>query len=174
MKSRKRRGLCKDCLDKQRRIDELEKKRRRLEKKLRSEERKAMEELFGSSTLPSKIPVKADTLSERQQRRSGAKPGHIGHARQAVPPEEAKVVEGRRTRACGGGESATSKRSKRRRPSIVSAADNLIVVGEPSRAESPSPYLKTSTPNNSRPISGTCCFFDGITGWTGYLLHFSS
>ncbi len=90
MKSRKTRVFCKDCLDKQRRIDELEKKRRRLEKRLRSEERKAMEELFGSSRLPSKIPVKADILTEGQQERSGAKPGHIGHARQAVPPEEAK------------------------------------------------------------------------------------
>lgn len=93
MKSRKRRGLCKDCLDKQRRIDELEKKRRRLEKRLRSEERKAIEDLFEPSTLPSKIPVKADTLTEGQQERSGAKPGHIGHARQAVPPEEADLAE---------------------------------------------------------------------------------
>jgi len=90
VKSRKKRVSCKDCLDKQRRIDELEKKRRRLEKKLRSEERKAVEELFGPSRLPSKIPAKADTLTERQQKRSGANRGEVGHARQAMPPEEAE------------------------------------------------------------------------------------
>ncbi len=47
------------------------------------------------------------------------------------------MAEAWRTRVCGGGESATGKRSKRKGRSIVSAADSLIVVGEPSRAEPP-------------------------------------
>jgi transposase len=84
---------CQGCLEKQRRIDELEEEVRRLKAQLRYQQRKATEGPFGSSTPSSKIPVKPNSLKERQEKRGGAKPGHEGHGRQAFSPEEADRVE---------------------------------------------------------------------------------
>jgi len=84
---------CPGCLEKQRRIDELEEEVRRLKAKLRYQQRKATEGFFGSSTPSSKIPVKPNSLEERQAKRGGAKPGHVGHRRQAVDAQEADRVE---------------------------------------------------------------------------------
>jgi len=84
---------CQGCLQKQRRIDELEEEVRRLKARLRYQQRTAAEGPFGSSTPSSKIPVKPNSLQERQEKRGGAKPGHAGHGRQAVEPKEADGVE---------------------------------------------------------------------------------
>lgn len=84
---------CPGCLEKQRRIDELEEEVRRLKAQLRYQQRTAAEGPFGSSTPSSKIPVKPNSLEERQARRGGAKRGHVGHGRQAVDAQEADRVE---------------------------------------------------------------------------------
>ena len=84
---------CPGCLEKQRRIDELEDEVRRLKAQLRYQQRTATEGPFGSSTPSSKIPVKPNSLEERQAKRGGAKRGHVGHGRQAVDAEEADRVE---------------------------------------------------------------------------------
>jgi transposase len=96
----------KGCLEKQRRIDELEEENRRLKAQLRYEQRKATERPFGSSTPSSRIPVKANSSSEEQENRGGAKVGHEGHGRQAVGVEEAdrvELVEGDKNCPCCGG-----------------------------------------------------------------------
>jgi transposase len=80
---------CPACLQKQRQIDELKDEVRRLKDLLRRQERSAAEGPFGSSTPSSKVPFKPSAPEERQARRGGAKPGHAGHGRAAVPPEEA-------------------------------------------------------------------------------------
>jgi len=84
---------CPGCLEKQRRIDELEEEVRRLKAQLRYQQRTAAEGPFGSSTPSSKIPVKPNSLEERQAKRGGAKRGHVGHGRQAVDAQEADRVE---------------------------------------------------------------------------------
>jgi transposase len=84
---------CPGCFEKQRRIDELEEEVRRLKAQLRYQQRTAAEGPFGSSTPSSKIPVKPNSLEERQEKRGGARPGHEGHGRQAVEAKEADRVE---------------------------------------------------------------------------------
>jgi len=84
---------CPKCLEKERRIAELEEENKRLKAKLRHQERTASGGYFGSSTPSSKVPIKPDALSERQARRGGAKKGHKGHGRQAISEEEADKVE---------------------------------------------------------------------------------
>lgn len=98
---------CPECFEKQRRIDELEEEVRRLKAQLRYEQRTAAEGPFGSSTPSSKIAIKPNSLEERQEKRGGARPGHEGHGRGAVDPEEADRVEGvgvDATCPCCGGE----------------------------------------------------------------------
>ena len=84
---------CPECLEKQRIIDELREENRRLKAQLRYQQRTAMEGPFGSSTPSSKMPVKPNSLEERQAKRGGAKPGHEGHGRQAVDAQQADRVE---------------------------------------------------------------------------------
>jgi len=86
-------AYCEDCLRKQRRINELEEEIRLLKTRLRYQERTAAEGPFGSLTLSSKIPLKANTDSERKTRRGGAKAGHKGHGRSSFEIEEADRVE---------------------------------------------------------------------------------
>lgn len=52
---------CPVCLAKQRRIDELEEEVKRLQAKLRYEERKEQDGFFGSSTPSSKRPIKPNS-----------------------------------------------------------------------------------------------------------------
>jgi hypothetical protein len=85
---------CPECFEKQRRIDELEEDVRRLKAQLRYQQRTAVEGPFGSSTPSSKIAIKPNSLEERQEKRGGARPGHGGHGRQAVDPQQADRVEG--------------------------------------------------------------------------------
>jgi hypothetical protein len=86
-------SFCRACLEKQRQIDDLKEEIVRLKGKLRHQERTAQEGFFGSSTPSSKVPVKPDTLAERQARRGGAKVGHRGHGRKSVAEGQAHRVE---------------------------------------------------------------------------------
>lgn len=89
-------GYCRACLEKQREIDRLKEQLRLVRQRLRYQDRIAREEgPFGSSTPSSKIPLKANTalsLEDRQARRGGAKPGHVGHGRKAAKEREADEV----------------------------------------------------------------------------------
>jgi len=71
---------CPVCLDKQRRIDELEDEVKRLRDKLRYQERREEDGFFGSSTPSSKKPIKPNTTAKEQNPR-GARPGHKGVGR---------------------------------------------------------------------------------------------
>jgi ribosomal protein S27AE len=84
---------CKECFQKQQIINELTVENERLKAKLRSQERSAREGAFGASTPSSKIPIKPNTLRERQARCGGLKPGHAGHGRTALSAEGADRVE---------------------------------------------------------------------------------
>jgi len=88
---------CPGCFEKQRRINELEEQVVRLKEKLRYQERTAKEGFFGSSTPSSKIPIKPNTLAQRQERKGGAKVGHVGHGRSSLAPSQADSVETIRT-----------------------------------------------------------------------------
>jgi transposase len=76
--------ICKECLQKQQKIDRLEEELRRVKAKLRYQERTAREGPFGSSTPSSKVPLKANSLEENQARKGGAKLGHPGHGRKPL------------------------------------------------------------------------------------------
>jgi len=84
---------CRECLNKQRRIDVLEEEIRLLKDRLRYQERTIGEGPFGSSTPSSKIPIKPGTEKGRQDRRGGAKKGHKGHGRRVFGQEEADRIE---------------------------------------------------------------------------------
>ena len=83
---------CKQCLEKQRQIDELKEKIARLQAKLRYQERTLQEGRFGSSTPSSKIPVKPNR-SGGPRPRGGGKVGHTGHGRSRIDPEQADRIE---------------------------------------------------------------------------------
>jgi transposase len=85
--------VCMECYKKQLRINELEEEVARLKGKLRYQERTAKEGRFKSSTPSSKIPVKPNSLPERQAKKGGAKVGHRGHGRSALAPEGADRQE---------------------------------------------------------------------------------
>jgi transposase len=84
---------CQGCLEKQQKIDALQEQIISLKAKLRYQERTAKEGYFGSSTPSSQIPIKPDTLAERQQRRGGARVGHQGHGRRSVAEGDASRIE---------------------------------------------------------------------------------
>ena len=84
---------CPACLEKQQVINRLTVENERLKARLRAQERSAREGAFGSSTPSSKIPIKPNTLEERQGRRGGLKPGHVGHGRTGLSEEAADRVE---------------------------------------------------------------------------------
>jgi transposase len=87
-------------------IDQLQQEIARLKAKLRYQERTAKEGPFGSSTPSAKIPLKPNTPQENLPRRGGAKPGHRGHGRRALPSEEVTRQESvpgpERCPRCGG------------------------------------------------------------------------
>jgi hypothetical protein len=87
-------------LQKQQKIDRLEEELRRVKAKLRYQERTAQEGPFGASTPSSKVPVKANSLEENQARKGGAKPGHRGHGRQPLPPQQIQRTLSARLPAC--------------------------------------------------------------------------
>ena len=71
---------CPLCLEKQRRIDELEDEVKRLRVALGREQRKAQDGFFGSSTPSAKQPVKRNVEREGIKPK-GARPGHKGYGR---------------------------------------------------------------------------------------------
>lgn len=71
---------CPLCLEKQRRIDDLEEEVKRLRAAFGREQRKAQEGLFGSSTPSSKKPVKKN-MEKSERKPKGARPGHKGYGR---------------------------------------------------------------------------------------------
>ncbi len=80
---------CKECLEKQRKINELEEEIASLKGKLHYQQRSAKEGLFGSSTPSSKIPVKPNSSAAHGRNRGGGKPGHKGHGRSSIREEDA-------------------------------------------------------------------------------------
>lgn len=82
---------CPVCLQKQRRIDELEEENKSLRAKLRYQERREEDGFFGSSTPSSKRPLKPNTeLKEKKPR--GARPGHKGVGRASHDEETADRI----------------------------------------------------------------------------------
>ena len=81
--------VCMSCHLKQVRINELEDELVGLKKKLRYQDRTAKEGPFKSSTPSSKLPVKANSLAERQAKTGGGKAGHEGHGRSSLTAEAA-------------------------------------------------------------------------------------
>jgi transposase len=88
----KNRTYCRECEGKEKRIKELETDVKRLQAKLRYEERKATEGYFGSSTPSSKIPIKTN-INKEDKKPSGAKKGHKGYGRKSINEEAANRVE---------------------------------------------------------------------------------
>jgi hypothetical protein len=75
---------CKECLGKQRKINELEEEISQLKTKLRYQQRTAKEGFFGSSTPSSRIPIKPNSCTEHQHNQGGAKAGHKGYGRSSI------------------------------------------------------------------------------------------
>jgi len=99
-------SYCPECLKKQQEIDRLREELVRLKAKLRYEQRNAQEGFFGSSTPSAKRPVKPNTGPPGSGSRGGAKPGHRGHGRRRLPPQEVTrketLVAPDRCPTCGG------------------------------------------------------------------------
>jgi len=85
--------VCMECYKKQLRINELEEENQQLKGKLRYQERTSNEGPFKSSTPSSRIPVKANSLPERQAKKGGARVGHKGHGRSVVAKDRADREE---------------------------------------------------------------------------------
>jgi transposase len=101
-------SFCPQCFKKQLIIDRLIEENQRLKDKLRHQERKRKEGVFGSSTPSSKIPVKANTPPDKPRKPRGARPGHKGAGRKGFDPAEAdevidvaSVIDGRCPRCAG-------------------------------------------------------------------------
>jgi hypothetical protein len=84
---------CIGCLEKQKKIKELEEEIACLKDKLRYQRRTAKEGFFGSSTPSSKVPVKPNSSTKHQRNRGGGKPGHEGHGRSSICQQDADDVE---------------------------------------------------------------------------------
>ncbi len=80
--------MCPGCFEKQCRIDELQDEVIRLKQKLRYEERKTKDGYFGSSTPSSRKPFK-EAVEDAVKKNGGAIPGHKGHGRKKIAPDEA-------------------------------------------------------------------------------------
>jgi transposase len=84
---------CPHCLVKQRRIDDLEEEVKSLREKLRYQQRREREGVFGSSTPSSKRPVKPN-VEEKERKPKGARRGHKGVGRKRHEGESVdRVVE---------------------------------------------------------------------------------
>jgi len=85
-------GICKGCLTKQQKIDQLSAEVVRLTAKLKYQERNGKEKVFGSSTPSSKMLMKKNSDEEKAKRQGGAKKGHKGNGRRRVKKEEEKEI----------------------------------------------------------------------------------
>jgi hypothetical protein len=86
-------NYCSGCLKKQLEIDRLRQENAQLRNRLNVRNYQAREGFFGSSTPSSQVPVKPNTGPESSARPGGARPGHPGCGRQAVPPAQAQRVQ---------------------------------------------------------------------------------
>jgi transposase len=86
------RRFCQGCFEKQQKIDRLQAEVVNLRQKLRYREKTAQEGYFGSSTPSSKKPVKANSGTGKDKKKSGAKAGHRGRGRRRFSREEADQV----------------------------------------------------------------------------------
>jgi transposase len=86
-------NFCPQCLEKQRRIDQLEEEVRRLKQKLHYRERQAAEGPFGSSTPSARRPCKANASEEQRAKVGGARRGHQGHGRATIKASQADHCE---------------------------------------------------------------------------------
>lgn len=86
-------SICEECLRKQCVIDQQSEEIVRLKNQLHQRQRRAEEGPFGSSTPSSKIPFKTNSIEENQNKKGGARPGHPGHGRNAIPVERADRVQ---------------------------------------------------------------------------------
>jgi len=77
---------CPICLQKQRRIDELEEELKKLRAKMRYQERREQDGFFGSSTPSSQLPIKPNA-AHRERKPKGARPGHKGNGRRSHDEE---------------------------------------------------------------------------------------
>jgi transposase len=86
---------CPECLKKQQKIDSLLEENQRLKQKLKYQERKEKEGVFGSSTPSAKLPWKGNTVKPATGKPKGAQVGHKGAGRKIIPESEAdRVVAG--------------------------------------------------------------------------------
>lgn len=85
-------SICEECLEKQRRIDQLLEENTRLKAQLHYREKKQNEGLFGSSTPSAQRPVKPNTDSDKQSKRGGRSKGHPGNGRKGFAPDQAARV----------------------------------------------------------------------------------
>jgi transposase len=86
---------CPECLKKQQKIDSLLEENQRLKQKLKYQERKEKEGVFGSSTPSAKLPWKSNTVKSETSKPKGAQVGHKGAGRKIIPESEAdRVVAG--------------------------------------------------------------------------------
>ena len=69
---------CPECLKKQQKIDSLLEENQRLKQKLKYQERKEKEGVFGSSTPSAKLPWKSNTVKPATGKPQGAQVGHKG------------------------------------------------------------------------------------------------
>jgi len=86
-------SYCKECLNKQQQINDLQAEVASLKNKLCYQERTAKEGYFGSSTPSSKIPVKPNGCTELRCNHGGGKVGHKGHGRSSICEDDADIVE---------------------------------------------------------------------------------
>lgn len=96
---------CQQCLEKERKIAELEEEIGSLKAKLRYQERTAKEGFFGSSTPSSRVPIRPNSAAEHQRNCGGGKVGHKGHGRAGICEQDAdkgeRIVVGDRCPDCG-------------------------------------------------------------------------
>ena len=86
--------VCTECAKKQEEIYRLREEVKRLKGQIRYQQRKISEGYFGSSTLSSQKPLKANSVNNGEAKnRGGAKAGHKGNGRRSVSSEVADRVE---------------------------------------------------------------------------------
>ncbi|OHD77406.1 MAG: hypothetical protein A2355_03095, partial [Spirochaetes bacterium RIFOXYB1_FULL_32_8] len=84
---------CEECLSKQQEIDRLKQENEHLKNKLKTQQRKNIEGVFGSSTPSSKIPLKENTKIENPNKNGGKKKGDKGFGRKKATENSADKVE---------------------------------------------------------------------------------
>jgi len=85
-------GYCRECIEKDLKIEELKESIKGLQAKLRYRERKEEEGYFGLSTPSSQLPHKSNSSEETTNTKGGAPCGHPGHGRPSHTEETADEV----------------------------------------------------------------------------------